>query len=520
MKKKTVIFIFSASSFRLKLLHLSRLDATPLPPVRRVFAEFAGRNLFFTLLMILFSISSLCASESDSTSDPTVLSSDISGQTAVSLTIYNVNMGLVKDERELNLPKGTLRLNFMDVASEIIPQSVYIKSITHADGFSVIEQNYEYDLLNPQKLLDKYVGKEVKLYSKNPYNEREEIVTATVLSNDGNPVFKIGDEITYGYPGRIIFPKVPENLISKPTLQWVIDNADGGLQKVEATYLTNGINWRADYVVVVNDTDTRTDLAGWVTIDNKSGSTYKNARLKLIAGDVNRVTYNRGVPAPAMAAGAMKSQREDFKEEGFFEYHMYTLQRPATVKNNQIKQIRLIHAENVSLKKEFIYSGTSNYFYSSYGDTISNQKVGVFLEIENKKDNNLGIPLPKGTLRVYKRDTEGSLQFIGEDSIDHTPKDEKFKIKMGEAFDIVATRKQTEWKKLALDTYEASYEISIRNHKKEGVTVKVIEPIPGDWKILKSSHEYKKDSSKVAEFPVKVPENGEVKLTYTVSMRY
>lgn len=496
MKSKTVIFILSASPLRLV------------------------RNLSLTLLMVLFSICTICASERDSASDPPVLSSDISGQTAVSLTIYNANIGLVKDERELNLPKGTLRLNFMDVASEIIPQSVYIKSLTHPDGFSVIEQNYEYDLLNPQKLLDKYVGKEVKLYSKNPYNEREEIVTATVLSNDGNPVFKIGDEITYGYPGRIIFPRVPENLISKPTLLWVIDNAYGDLQKVEATYLTNAINWRADYVAVVNDTDTHTDLAGWVTIDNKSGSTYKNARLKLIAGDVNRVTYDRGRPAPAVPAGAMKAQREEFKEEGFFEYHMYTLHRPATVKNNQIKQIRLIQAENVSLTKEFIYSGMPNYFYGSYGDTISNQKVGVFLEIYNKKDNHLGIPLPKGTLRVYKRDTEGSLQFIGEDSIDHTPKDEKIKIKMGEAFDIVVAKKQTEWKKLASDTYEASYEISIRNHKKEEITVKVREPIPGDWKILKSSHDYKKDSSKVAEFPIKVPENVEVKLTYTVSMRY
>ena len=177
----------------------------------------------------------------------------------------------------------------MDVASQIIPASVHIKSLVDPDSLRVLEQNYEYDLLNPQKLLDKYVGKEVKLYTKNPYTEREEIVTATLLSNNGGPIFKIGDEITFGHPGRIIFPGVPENLISKPTLVWLIENSLKEQQKVEASYLTNGINWRADYVVTLNDKDTKADLSGWVTIDNKSGATYKDAKIKLVAGDVNRV---------------------------------------------------------------------------------------------------------------------------------------------------------------------------------------------------------------------------------------
>ncbi|MCJ7481569.1 MAG: hypothetical protein MUO31_01240, partial [Thermodesulfovibrionales bacterium] len=218
-----------------------------------------------------------------------VLSTGLEDQTGVAVTIYNVNLGLVKDQREINLAKGMGEVRFMDVASQIIPTSVHIKSLIDPDSLQVLEQNYEYDLLNPQKLLDKYVGKEVKLYYKNPYSEREEIVTATLLSNNGGPIFRISDEITFGHPGRIIFPGVPENLISKPTLVWLIRNSLSSAQNIEASYLTNGINWRADYVVTLNDADDRADLSGWVTIDNKSGTTYKNAKLKLIAGDVNRV---------------------------------------------------------------------------------------------------------------------------------------------------------------------------------------------------------------------------------------
>ncbi|MEW6417705.1 MAG: DUF4139 domain-containing protein [Nitrospirota bacterium] len=450
-----------------------------------------------------------------------VLSTGLEDQTGVALTIYNVNLGLVKDQREVKLAKGTGDLRFMDVASQIIPTSVYIKSLVDPGSLQILEQNYEYDLLNPQKLLDKYVGKEVKLYYKNPYTEREEIVTATLLSNNGGPIFKIGDEITFGHPGRIIFPGVPENLISKPTLVWLIENDLSKAQKVEASYLTNGINWRADYVVILNDEDDKADLSGWVTIDNRSGATYKNAKLKLVAGDVNRVKdeYEYKDKMLRLAEVAAKAEPQ-FKEEEFFEYHIYTLQRPSTIKENQTKQISLINADNIPVKKELLYHGARYYYYNQHGEVITNQKVGVFVEIANKKENNLGIPLPKGTVRVYKHDKEGSLQFVGEDSIDHTPKDEKVRVKLGDAFDVVGSRKQTDWKKIASDTYEASFEISLRNHKKEDVVVRVVEPIPGDWKILNSSHEYAKTEAFTAEFNIPVPKDKETKLIYRARMRF
>ena len=477
----------------------------------------------FLAVLLLLGISYRTVSSAEKRDGKAVsATSTLDDQTNVALTIYNVNLGLVKDQRQIKLFKGIGDLRFIDVAAQIMPTSVHIKSLLEPTSLQVLEQNYEYDLLNPQKLLDKYVGKEVKLYTKNPYTEREEVVIATLLSNNGQPIFKIGDEITFGHPGRIIFPGVPENLNAKPTLVWMLENTLPSAQKIEASYLTSGINWRSDYVVTLNDKDDKADLSGWVTIDNHSGTTYKNAKLKLVAGDVNRVRdeYEYKDKMMRLAEVAAKAAAPQFKEDSFFEYHIYTLERPATVKDNQTKQISLVTADDIPVKKELLYYGANYYYYSRYGEAMSNQKIGVFIEIQNKKENNLGIPLPKGAVRVYKADKEGSLQFVGEDSIDHTPKDEKVRIKLGDAFDVVGSRKQTDWKKIAYDTYEAAFEISLRNHKKEDVVVKVVEPIPGDWTILSTSHEYKKTEAFTAEFSIPVPRDKEVKLTYRVRMRY
>lgn len=480
------------------------------------------RKVYFYVLLLIGIVFGLGFDKAECGNSGAVqsFSTGIEDQSGVSLTIYNVNLGLVKDKREVSLPQGAMDLRFMGVAAQIIPASVHIKSLINPDSLNVLEQNYEYDLLNPQKLLDKYIGKEVKLYQKNPYTEREDIVAATLLSNNDGPIFKIGDEITFGHPGRVIFPGVPENLISRPTLVWLLENRAASAQTVEASYLTNGINWRADYVMTLNERDDMADLSGWVTIDNKSGAMYKDARLKLVAGDVHRVKdereyRERTVRYAEMAAMAVPQ----FKEEEFFEYHIYTLQRPSTLKENQTTQISLVTAEGIPIRKELLLQGT-RYYYSQHLDSIPKQKVSVFVELVNGRKQNLGIPLPKGIVRVYKQDTDGSLQFVGEDSVEHTPKDEKVRVKLGDAFDVVGARKQTEWKKIASDTYEAGYEVALRNHKKEDVVVRVIEPIPGDWAMLSSSHEYKKTDAMIAEFNIPVPKDKEVTLTYRVRMRY
>jgi hypothetical protein len=470
----------------------------------------------------IMAFGSLFAAQSEKTSPPATSAAG-EDQMGLSLTIYNVNLGLVKDTRLMRLNRGTGELRFMDVARQIIPTSVHMKSLIDAGSLAVLEQNYEYDLLNPGSLLDKYVGKEVKLYTRNQYTDKEEMVSATLLSNNGGPIFKIGDEITFGYPGRVIFPKVPENLISKPTLVWLVENRLQAPQKVEASYLTNGISWRSDYVVTMNDRDDRADMAGWVTIDNKSGATYRDATLKLVAGDVNRLkndTKDRMTARKAVGTVLAEAAAPQFKEDSFFEYHIYSLQRPATVKENQTKQISLLQAENIPVRKEFVLRGADYYYMSQCGEITANQKVGVFVEIENRKERNLGLPLPKGTVRVYKQDNEGSLQFVGEDSIDHIPEKEKVVIKLGEAFDILGGRKMTDWKRLSFNRYEAAYEISLRNHKKEDVVVKVVEPIPGDWTIVESSHPHTKTAAFTAEFGIPVPKDSEVKLTYRVRMKH
>jgi hypothetical protein len=440
-------------------------------------------------------------------------------QTALEITVYNSNLGLVKDQRQITLTSGLQDLKFMDVAAQIIPTSVSIRSINEATPFSVLEQNYEYDLLSPRKLLDKYVGKEVKLFTKNPYTEREEMVSAVLLANNENqPVFRIGGEITFNHPGRILFPEIPQDLISKPTLVWLLDNKTTTRQRIEALYLTNGLNWKSDYVLVLNEQDTRAGLSGWVTIDNKSGAAYRNARLKLVAGDIHRVQEDLSRPKKAMLAAP--AQNPQLKEESFFEYHIYTLERKTTLKENQTKQISLLNVQEIPVNKEFIYRGFPYYYRNKQGEVISNQKIEVFVQMVNSQENHLGMPLPKGTVRAYKRDADGGLQLVGEDTIDHTPKGEKIRLKLGEAFDLKAERKQVHWEKIASDTYESAYEITLRNHKEENVVIRVIEPLSGDWKVLENSHPFTKLDASTLAFDVPVSKNGESKLTYRVRIRF
>jgi len=438
-------------------------------------------------------------------------------QREVMVTIYNGNLGLVKDLREVRFPSGQSEVQFMDVAALIDPTTVHLKSITDAPGLKILEQNYEYDLLTSQKLMEKYVGRKVRLYQNDgTYHE------ATLLSTNG-PVFEINGQIHMGHYGRLVLPSLPENLVSKPTLVWLLRNQTARPQRVEASYLTSGITWKADYVMVLNAADTRADLTGWVTIDNKSGATYGNAALKLVAGDVNRAQdARRDQRMMEMAAKAVSPAvaSHDFVSEGFFEYHLYTLDGRTTIKDNQTKQLSLLSSSEIPVTKELIYYGAADYYRTSYGVPMSNQKVAVYLEVKNSKENRLGLPLPKGKVRVYKADAAGSQQFVGEDWIDHTPKDERVKIKLGNAFDLVGERTQKDFRKLASNLYEVEWEIALRNHKTETQTVTVIEPVPGDWQVVSSSHTYEKVQAHTLKYQISVPKEGASKLTYRVRIRY
>ncbi len=460
----------------------------------------------------------LCITMPQKTYGVEVTTTTATDQTTVEVTVYNSNIGLIKDQRRIGLLKGLQELRFMDVAAHIIPASVSIRCLSKDNCMEPLEQNYEYDLISPTKLLDKYIGKEVKLHTKNPYTDKEEVVSAVVLANNkGQPVYRIGKEITFNHPGRIIFPEMPKDLISKPTLLWLLRADKGGKTDIELAYLTNNINWLANYVLTVNEGDDKANLTGWVTITNNSGTTYENAGLKLVAGELQRVEEPR-YTAERLAATPLMQK---IKEEDFFEYHIYTLERRTTLKDNQTKQILMVEASGIPLSKEYIFQEQNPYYFLNRATgERSNTKVEVLIGFQNKKEQNLGIPLPKGTVRVYKYDSDKSLQFIGENRIDHTPEGEKVSFKVGSAFDIVAERKQTEWTKVANNVYESAYEIVLRNQKKEDITVKVIEKIPGSWKVLNATHQYTKHDSATLHFMVPVVKGKEARLRYAVRVEY
>ncbi|MCC6899093.1 MAG: DUF4139 domain-containing protein, partial [Polyangiaceae bacterium] len=359
----------------------------------------------------------------------------------VAITVYNQNFGLVREIRKLELGDGKVSLEYRDVSAHIQPETVHIKSLDGDDLLTVMEQNYRYDLLSPQKLLEKYVDKKIKVYRYNEKLGREEMKEAKVLAVEQGTVLEIDGEVTYGFPGRFAFPEVPPNLIAKPSLVWLLGSRRAQ-QRVEVSYLTQNLNWVADYVMVVGDDDKVGDLNGWVTLTNNSGTGYEDAQLKLVAGDVQRVRseLQREQTATFGAADASLRKKPQFKEEGFFEYHLYTLERPTTLLDKEKKQVTLLEAHGIGIRKKLIFWGADYYYRGNYGQVVNNQKVGVYLDLMNSQKNHMGMPLPKGTVRVYKADKSGAKQFSGEDSIDPTPRDETVRIKMGEAFDVVGDR--------------------------------------------------------------------------------
>jgi hypothetical protein len=324
------------------------------------------------------------------------------------VTVYNGNLGLVRDVRETRLPAGTASVQFMDVAALVDPTSVHLVSLTDRPGLAILEQNYEYDLLSSEKLLEKYVGHTVRIQTSDGVSREARLLTTR------GPVFEMDGQIHLGHRGQIVLPALPENLVAQPTLVWLLRNRADRPQRIEASYLTGGLTWKADYVMVLAPADDRADLTGWVTVENTSGATYANAALKLVAGDVNRAAEPRKL-ARAMEVAASPAAAADraFVSEGLFEYHLYTLDARTTIKQNQTKQLALMSANDVPVKKRLFYYGAQEYYRTAYGQPISNQKVAVTLEIVNGKDQRLGMPLPRGKVRVYKADTSGSQQFIG-----------------------------------------------------------------------------------------------------------
>ncbi len=450
----------------------------------------------------------------------------LTDQTDLNVTVYNSNIALVRDVRNLTLPTGNFRLKFEDIAATVNPATVHFRSLTDPAKLSVLEQNYEYDLLDPAKLLHKYVGKEVTLvhtYTDKDGNLKNEEIKATLLSDNNGQVWKIGNDIvTGGYAQSYRFPEVPANLYDHPTLLMSLENSGAQKQQIEASYLANALSWNSDYVLTVTRDDKAADLDGWVTLSNNSGTAFHNARLQLVAGDLNRLPEASGAMRDEVRMmKAMPASAPQFAQENFSEYHLYTLGRRTSIENQETKQISLLQGSAVPVEKIFVVKG-QNFYYHNYQNPGAPLKdpVMVYYKFRNEEKSGLGMPLPAGNVRVYQKDSKGGVLFVGEDRINHTPKDEDINIHIGNAFDVVSERKQTDFKKIATNVYEMEFEINLRNHKDTPITVQCNEPIGGTWEILSSSYKFTKTAAWAAQFNVSVAPNATSVLKYRVRVTY
>ncbi len=443
-------------------------------------------------------------------------------QVDLNVTVYNSDIALVRDVRNLDLPRGTFDLSFMDIAATVNPATVLFRSLSEPARVSVLEQNYEYDLLEPDKLLRKYVGRDVTLVRSRQVNgtTEEEDVTAHLLSYNTQPVWRIGNEIVTGlHADHIRFPELPTTLYSRPTLIWTLENGGASRHRVEAKYLASKLSWNADYVLTVARDDKAGDIDGWVTLTNGSGTAFRNAKLQLVAGDLNRVRQN----IERMLADESRGRRElsaaaPMAQEAFSEYHLYTLGRKTTINNNETKQVSMLSGTGFPLQKRYVVNGNQFYYHNGAmpGAPIKDS-VEVFYQFKNEEKGGLGMPMPAGTVRVYQSDSNGGVQFVGEDRIMHTPKDETLNLKIGNAFDVVCERNQVDFQKISTNVYEIEYAITLRNRKTTPITVEVNEPIgAATWRMLHATHKWTKTAAFAAQFTVPVNAGAETVLKFRI----
>ncbi|MGD0785594.1 MAG: DUF4139 domain-containing protein [Sedimentisphaerales bacterium] len=437
---------------------------------------------------------------------------------AIAVTVYNANFGVIKEQRPMVFEKGLNTIRFTDVASSIDATSVSFQCLSAPGKIAILEQNYEYDLVGTASLLNRYLDKSVSVSVKGSGADKGNLVNGTLLAaRDNNLIIKNSDGmieiISESSIDNILLKQLPDDLVTKPTLVWLAQSETKGQERCQVTYTTSDISWKADYSAILNDAENAFDISGWVTIDNKSGAEYKDAKIKLIAGDVRRIEEQPPQPTRMLmyqAAGGDLAER-GFEEKPFMEYHIYTLGRTSTINNNQTKQIEFITpVQNVPAKKIYLYERDKN-----------DKKVQIKFEFENKKETGLGIALPKGKVRVFKRDTDGSLEFVGEDLIDHTPKDEKLSLYIGDAFDIAVEYKPVDQKVDRRMRWD-KHSIELRNRKDSAVTVFVDEKFPSwvNWKIEEATHPYVKKNATTARFTVEIAANATATVEYSATQKW
>jgi len=473
-----------------------------------------------------------------------------------SLTIYNQNFAVVRQELPLDLKSGVNSVRVTDITMHLEPDSVILRDPNGKQPIQVLEQNYRADPISEPLLLSLFEGKTIEFLTQR--ENKQEVVQGKIIRSgyvphslmamreygqqyyqaqmayaggSEQPIIEVGGKVRFGLPGTPLFPALGDDTVLKPTLQWLLSTQTPGPLRAEFSYVTGGLTWEADYNIVAPEKGNAVDIVGWVTMDNQSGKAFQNARIKLMAGDVNKIQPGQASTGGfVFRAGMGGPTTPPVTESTFDEYHLYTLARPTTLDDRETKQVEFIRAANVSTTQIYVYDGLKldpNRYNgwnwenirneSSYG-TESNPKIWVMREFNNSEANHLGMPLPKGRVRFYRRNNDGQIEFTGENVIDHTPRDEKVRVYTGNAFDLTGERRRTDYR---LDTnrqrLDESFEIKVRNHKKEAVDVRVVEHLYRwvTWDILEKSDPYRKTDSKTIEFPVTIPADGEKTITYT-----
>ncbi len=442
---------------------------------------------------------------------------------SLEMTVYQDDLALITDRRRVDLVAGANTLAFLDVSSRLRPESAALRSVS-AGAIAVREMRFDFDLLTPEALLQRHLGRTVGVVSVNPATGEETQVEAHVLSVDGGVVLRIGERIETQVPGRIVFPEVPAGLRALPTLAVDLDaDAPPRPHELELRYLSTGFSWRSDYVAELSADGRSLDVSGWITLVNGTKTRFPDTRVQFVAGDVHRV--RNGVPfrAEAVARDLMVAAPAVQREE-LFDYHLYTLDRPVTLEPNQVRQVNLVSAEKVPAKREYLLYGQEFYYRGRHAEIGRNLPVAIFVEFVNDAGAGLGVPLPRGVVRVYQPDARGRAQFIGEDTIGHTPRGETLRLNLGNAFDLRADRIQTDFRRLPApereQRFESAFRIAVRNAGDRDVTVTVVEPMPGDWEIVQESHPHEKRSAREALWRIGVPAGGETVLEYRAQVRF
>jgi hypothetical protein len=448
-----------------------------------------------------------------------VVGRDARTQTALTVYSAGLDLAVVRDTRQLTLDGGEGVLRFDDVAARIDPRTVSLRSTTSPEKVRVLEQSYLFDLASPQQLLQRWIGHPVELVERDT-RLRSKTTPATLLSVDGGNVYRVDDRIVVGSTAEVRLPPLGTDVYVRPTLRWRLANDGPPAQTLEVSYATGGLSWTADYVATLNAEQTAADVTAWVTLENQSGARYDDATLALIAGDVHRATAPEQAMFRGQAMAAAPKMAADVSEAPLAQYHRYALERRTTIAENETTQVPLFVAGGVGVKRRYVVDGQAHWFRAAARDVGRDLPVQVILDVANTEANHLGRPLPAGVVRFYAPDPNGAPQLVGEDRIPHTPAGETAKLEAGAAFDLRATRKQTDFKQLDTEPYqfESAFEIALRNRSQENVTVTVREPVNGEWTVVESSVPPEKLDARTLAFQVPVPANGETVLRYRVKV--